>query len=286
LKNKGVIVSSIALTSLIITSMLIYTNLYASSRESLIVYTPTTLVKLVGIVKNEYTSMRGNIEVNIILGSTGMLLNRIKVTGIGDVLLTADHNYMLEAMRNGLVYNDSVRVVSYVFIALIVRRGNPFNITCLNDLVVKNVKIGVANPDVAPFGKMAVEVLKHNNIFDLVKDKLLVFQDVGSVAKQLILGYIDVALLPFNIHYQYVDETEIIWLKPGELPKQSCQLIAVLKTTRTRELAYDFVNYLVNRVKNSDEFLPIGIVGKPSDIPRMTPYSVNDVVFEEVCMVG
>jgi len=272
---------------IVVLSWIIYVNTAPANTVSnveLLVYTPPTIQPILSMAADTYTSMYPNVKLNIITGATGTILSKIKLTGEGDILITADHEYMLNASKSGLVYNQTIRVLSYAIIALIVPRGNPANITGLKDLAEKNVKIGIADPAVAPFGRKAVELLVKNSIYDKVKDKLVIYGDVGQVARQVALGLVDVAILPHIMHYVYRNETEIIWLEPAQLPRISCQMIAVLNTTRNYGEAVKFEDFLVEYVKSSKDAQDMGYIADLSIISNITPYRQTELELEDICM--
>lgn len=277
-----------AVVVIAVLSWIIYVNTTPAnttvSNVELLVYTPPIIQPILSTAADTYMSMHPNVKLNIIAGATGTLINKIKLTGEGDILITADHEYMLNASRSGLVYNQTVRVLSYAIIALIVPRGNPANITGLKDLAEKNVKIGIADPAVAPFGRKAVELFVKNNIYDKVKDKLVVYSDVGQAAKQVALGLVDVAILPHIMHYVYRNETEIIWLEPTQLPRISCQMIAVLNTTRNYGEAVKFEDFLVEYIKSSKYAQDMGYIADLSSISNITPYRQAELELEDICM--
>jgi len=281
----GLLATIIAVIAVL--SWIIYVNTAPANTVSnveLIVYTPPIIQSVLSAATDTYTGMHPNVKLEIIAGATGTLVNRIKLTGEGDILITADHEYMLNASRSGLVYNQTIRVLSYAIIALIVPRGNPANITGLKDLAEKNVKIGIADPAVAPFGRKAVELLAKNSIYDKVEDKLVIYSDIGQVARQVALGLIDVAILPHIMHYVYRNETEIIWLEPAQLPRVSCQMIAVLNTTRNYWEAVKFEDFLVEYVKSSRDAQGMGYITDLSKISNITPYRQAELELEDICM--
>jgi len=257
-----------------------------SNQVSLLIYIPPVVQPAISSAVNAYMQQHPNVKVEIIAGATGTLINRISVTGEGDLLITADHEYMLNASRSNLVYNQTVKVLSFAILALLVPKGNPANVTGLSDLVTKDVKIGIANPSVAPYGKLAVQLLEKNNIYDQVKDKLVVFGDVGQVARELTLGMIDAALLPHVIYYAFKNDTQIIWLNATQLPKQSCQMIAVLTTTKHYQEAYDLEKFIIDYMRSSPEAHELGYITDLADIPKYTPYNATDLSFVSECLVG
>jgi len=269
-----------------LTATILAGYMYLSRVSSIMVYTPPTIQPLLEVAIEEYERVNPNVRVQFIAGATGALLARVELTGTGDILITADHEYMVKAIEKGLVYNDTVRVLSYAIIALIVPKGNPAGVKSLDDLVVKNVRIGIADPKTAPFGRMAVELLVKNGIYDKVKEKLVVYSDVGQVARQVSLGLVDVALLPHVIHYVYEKDTDIVWLDASELPRVSCQMVAVLRTTKDYEEAVRFLDFLAEFTKSSEYAARRGYVGRLEDLPKLTPYEPSMLEFEHICLVG
>lgn len=279
------IVLSMILLLLVVSSWMIYTYYSQSPAQVvLLVYTPPSIQPLLNNASREYMQLHPNVRIEIIGGATGTLLNKILLTGEGDVFITADHEYMLNASRMGLVVNESIKVLSYIVLALIIPRGNPANITSLDDLVSKNVKIGIANPSVAPFGRMAVELLVKNGIYDKVKDRLVIYGDVGQTARQVALGLVDAAILPHVAHYWYLNDTSIIWLNPAQLPTMSCQMIAVLNTTKNYQAALEFVEFLVEYVRFNPYSLENGYIGDLEKISSITPYRPEELLFNNACI--
>lgn len=267
-------------------SWILYQHYVGSETESvtLLVYTPPSIQPLLEEAARSYMQANPHVKINIVGGATGTLLNKISLTGEGDIFITADHEYMVNASRKGLVRNETIRVVSFLVIALITPKGNPANITGLQDLVSKNIKIGIANPQVAPFGRMAIALLQKNGIYEKVKDKLVVYGDVGQTAKQVALGLVDVAILPHIVYYWYRNDTSIIWLNSSQLPKVSCQMVAVLNTTKNYAEAVRFEEFLVEYARTSSYASENGYVGSIDKIPVYTPYSVGELSFEDICM--
>jgi len=277
----------IALVVIVIACLAVFSVYYYYLGERrgyrLLVYSPPAMMLLVDSVIYSYSSKYG-VGVDVVYGATGSLLNKISLTNEGDVLFTADHEFMLKAMRMNLIYNDTVRVVSYVFIVMITQRGNPHNISSLNDLITQNIKIGVADPSIAPFGRLTVKLLEKNNIYEVLRDKLVIYPDTAQVARQVSMGLVDVGFVPYTIYYMFRNETELIWLKPSELPALSCQMVGVLKSSKNPDAARDFIEHTVEVVKMDEDLRRAGYLIDLNDIPRYTPYSAGELLFEDICL--
>jgi len=275
------IVVGAGVLTLVISVVYLHT-LPANNTRSLLVYTSPTLYSLV----SEYAEIFErdfNVEVHVSAGPTGALINRVEITRRGDILLTSDHVFMENAISRGLVEKGTVRVVSYIVPAIAVPRGNPHNISGILDLVEKPLKIGIADPEVAPFGRIAVEILKRAGVYESVKDRLVVYGDVAQVARQLVLGQVDVAILPYIVKYWYPGEVDLVWLSPGEIRGLvSCQLVAIIVYSENRELAELFIEGFTAwlREKNST----LGLAASLEDLAELTPYTPSSLEFPEVCL--
>jgi len=268
---------------LVISAIYLHT-LLTSDTKSLLVYTPPTLYSFVSeyaeIFKRDF-----NVEVHVSIGPTGVLISRIGITRRGDVLFTADHMFMEIAISQGLIEKETVRVVSYVIPAIVVPRGNPYNISGVLDLVEKPLKISIADPEVAPFGRIAVEILKRAGVYEFVKDRLIVHGDVAQVAKQLVLGQIDVAILPYIVKYWYPGEVDLVWFSPGEIRGLvSCQLVAVVVYSENKELAVLFMEGFIAWLREKGP--TVGLAVSLEDLIELTPYTSSELEFPEVCLGG
>jgi len=255
-----------------------------SSSVSIFVYTPPVLYKPVSEYAEIFEKSFG-VKVYILVGATGVLISKIEATRKGDVLFTADHVFMEKAISKGLVDPSTIKVVSYIVPAIVVRKGNPNNITGIRDLVEKHLRIGIADPETAPFGRIAVEILKRAGVYESVRDRLITYSDVGLTARQLALGLVDVAILPYTAKYWYPEELDLVWFSPEEIRGLvSCQLVAVISFSENRELAEAFISSFIAWL--AENSLRLGYILKPEDIANFTPYNMSDLDLPKICLQG
>ncbi len=188
---------------------------------------------------------RTGIRVNAIYGSSGRLYALVKISSRGDVYAPASLYYMAKAVRDGLVYNNTVRPVAYLIPAIIVPKGNPADIRELKDLLKNGVKIAIGEPSHVVIGQYAVKIFKHNDIWPRVKDNIVVYaENFAKLASLVAMGAVD-AIIGWHVaHYWYPNSTEIIWLKPGEVPEVSYIPIGVLKTSKNPKAAIEFIRFV------------------------------------------
>lgn len=271
---------------LISTSLLvIYYLANTGSGEAITIYTPPVLQPLVeeftGVFEEKYST-----RVEVITAPTGILLSKIDMTRRGDVLLTADHYYMEIAIERGFVEQDSIRVVSYVIPVIAFHRDTGLNVTRLEDLVYVDIEIAIGDPRVSPFGRIAVDILKHNDLYEVVEDRLVYFSDIGIAARQVALGKVKVGILPHVVKYWYPGVIEVAWIEPSRLnSSMSCQLIGVLKYSEKRGLAHIFLSEFTEYVSRLDVGR-YGYVTKLSDLNYISPHDYTGLTLPVICRPG
>ena len=185
------------------------------------------------------------IKVNAIYGSSGKLYSTIEMTHRGDVFAPASPQYMAKALVEGLVYPDTVRQVAYLLPEIIVPKGNPAGIEKLEDLLRPGVRLAIGDPEHVVIGHYAVELFKHNGMWPEVQENIVTYaENFAKLATLVATGAVD-AIIGWHVtYYWYPDRTEIIWLKPGQIPEASYIPIAVLKTSKNPEAAKKFIEFV------------------------------------------
>lgn len=258
-------------------------NNNVSSRNSeLLVYVPPVLQPIAYNVSRVF-EQKYNVKVSIQPGPVGQLITRIELTREGDVLITPDHVFMLKAVEKDLVFYDSIKSISYVVPALIIRKGYDAQITSIEDLASIKANIRIPDPNITAYGRIAIEILKNTNLYSAVKDRLLIGGDVATVASQVRTGAVDVAILPYVVKYWYPDDVDIVWLKPQEIgPSVSCQLAAVVKYTRNRDLAEKFIQELRNYLR--EKFNETHFYAYQKELlSSISPYDYSSLQWPSVC---
>jgi molybdate transport system substrate-binding protein len=123
----------------------------SNGQEPLILYCAAGLVKPIKQIARDYEEEFGQ-AIQLELGGSGKLLSQISLTrGRGHLYLAADSWYIDQARSDGLVGPSfSVARITPV---IVTQRGNPKNITSLNDLSSGHIKLVLANPDLASIGR-------------------------------------------------------------------------------------------------------------------------------------
>ena len=126
----------------------------------------------------QFTTLTG-IKCNMVVSSSGKLTAQIKEGAPFDMLVSADMKYPIALMEAGLTA-DTPSVYAYGKLVLwsAVAGYEPV----LGDLVSENIEhIAVANPETAPYGAAAEEVLKKYGVLEEVQHKLVFGESISQV---------------------------------------------------------------------------------------------------------
>jgi len=153
-------------------------------------------------------------------GGSGTLLSSMKITKSGDIYAPGSQDYMVKALKDGVIQKDTIRIIAYLVPAIIVPKGNPKNITCLEDLAKPGVRVGLADPETVCVGEYAVDLLKYNGLWDKVKPNVVVYVESCSKVAALPVEKAVDAVIGWHVFYYWnPNATDIIWIEPKKIPK-------------------------------------------------------------------
>lgn len=178
------------------------------------------------------------------LGGSGSMLSQIQLTGQGDLYIPGSPDFMEKAKAFGLVDKDAT-IIAYLIPALIVAKGNPHQITGLQDLVRPGLRVGLADPDGVCVGLYAVEILEANDLTDRVRANLRgMVESCAKAAAMIPLNLVDVVLGWREFASWNPAAMEAVLLNPEELPRLAYIPSAVLKHAKNRREAEAFITFL------------------------------------------
>jgi molybdate transport system substrate-binding protein len=191
----------------------------------------------------EFTARTG-VRVTFSFGATADLARQIENGAPFDVFASADVEHVERLDRLGLVTPDTNKVYARGRLALWIPQGSELTLTRLEELTRPEVeRVALAKPDVAPYGRAAVEALRALNIWPQVEPKVIYGQNVSQAKQYAATGNAEVAFIPRAL------------VKPGEgrfvevderLHGPIDQAIAVIKDSRRQDSARSFVSYVLS----------------------------------------
>ncbi|PXF61929.1 MAG: molybdate ABC transporter substrate-binding protein [Candidatus Methanogaster sp.] len=184
--------------------------------------------------------------VNVICNyaGSGHLLNQIELAQNGDVYQPGAMYYFTIARDKGFV--DYGKSVAYHVPVIVVPKGNPANVTCLNDLANPGVKVALGDPEACAIGKVGAKILEKNGIKDAVGDNVIAR---GATVNALIVyvskGDVDAAITWDETVLFAPDATDSI-----EIPEEENIIkiipVGTLTFSENKESARKFVDFITS----------------------------------------
>jgi molybdate transport system substrate-binding protein len=191
----------------------------------------------------EFTARTGA-RVTVSFGATADLAKQIENGAPFDVFAAADLEHVDKLSNEGLLVPGTNRLFARGRLVLWIPQGSSLNVNRIEDITSPEVeRVSIAKPDVAPYGRAAVEALRALNLWTQVEPKVIYGQNVSQAKQQAATGNAEVAFVPLSL------------IKPGEgrsieiderLHGPIDHAIAVVKDSRQQELAESFVNFVMS----------------------------------------
>jgi molybdate transport system substrate-binding protein len=198
-------------------------------------------------VAARFQTQTGN-RVDLAYGSSGNFFAQIQNGAPFDLFFSADVGYprKLEAaglVEPGTVYNyASGKLVMWVPNAskLDLSRG----LATLLDPRIR--KIAIANPQHAPYGGAAVAALRRAAVYDKVKGKLVLGENISQAAQFVQSGDADVGILALSLALAPAmkDSGRYVEIPTADYPPL-IQAGVILKSSRNKEVAKQFLKFLM-----------------------------------------
>jgi molybdate transport system substrate-binding protein len=182
------------------------------------------------------------ITVDFNFGSTGQLTQQIEAGAPVDILAAANSSYIDQLAGRDLIVPDTKKLYARGRIVLWTRPDSPLTVDDVHDLTDPAIKrIAIANPDHAPYGVAAREAMQSAGVWDAVRDKLVLGENVADTLRYATTGNVDVAIVSLSL---IIQETGHWTLIPEDLYAPLDQALAVIAGTRHEPEARAFAAFV------------------------------------------
>ena len=172
------------------------------------------------------------------------LLSQMELTKEGDVYMPGETMYIEIAAKKGLVGYQ--QLTCYHIPIITVPKGNPANITCLEDLARPGVKLIFGDPKVAATGRTAKKILEKNKLYEKAwANVVATVPTMNEVMVQIALGQADASINWWDT-VKAVKDIDVVEI---EKEKNMIRIIPVGVTTFTKnpEAAKTFVDFCASQ---------------------------------------
>ncbi len=186
-------------------------------------------------------------HVKLSLGSSGNFYSQIQNGAPFDLYFSADIGYPRKLEEAGLTVPGSL--YRYAVGRIVVWTGLESNINvakgfdALREPKVK--KIAIANPKHAPYGRAAVAAMEHFKVYDQVKDKLVLGENISQAAQFIDSGACDIGVIALSLALAPTMKARgTYWEVPEGAHPPLEQGAVILKTSTRQDAAKQFLEFL------------------------------------------
>lgn len=193
---------------------------------------------------------RYRVKVELRLGGSGSVLSAMKISKTGDIFIPGSPEYLAQAARLGVVNITAghVRIFAYLVPAIIVQKGNPKNITSLEDLARPGIRVGIGDPKSVCVGLYAKDLLERSGLWENVSRNIIVYAQSCDATAALIPAKAVDAIIGWHVFQAWTpDKADIVWITPSKIPKIAYIAGAVSVFVEDRSSAEAFLDFLSSK---------------------------------------
>jgi molybdate transport system substrate-binding protein len=171
-----------------------------ASAQTLTVAAASDLQAALPVIAAQFEKDTGQ-KVALTFGSSGNFFAQIQNGAPFDVFLSADIDYPRRLEGAGLAERGSLVEYARGRIVLWTRRDSGIDVTpglrVLTDAKVR--RIAIANPDHAPYGRAAVAALRRQQLYESVRSKFVMGENISQAAQFAQSGSADVGIIALSL---------------------------------------------------------------------------------------
>lgn len=198
----------------------------------------------------EFHNQEPGIHVQVTYGSSGNFFAQLSNQAPFDIYFSADVEYPRRLAELGLADRESLLVYAFGQLVVAVPKRSTIDVEQLGMSSVLDSaarKVAIANPDHAPYGRAAVAAMKHFGVFDQVRERLVLGENIAQAAQFVESGAADVGVIALSLTYarEIQDQSSYKhWLVPMDAyptMEQGCVVLNWAKDRQATDRFRDFV---------------------------------------------
>ena len=186
-------------------------------------------------------------QVKLSFGSSGNFFSQIQSGAPYDMFFSADIGYAKKLEDAGLTEPGTLYEYAIGKIVLWVPSGSKLDLSTglrvLTDPAIH--KIAIANPEHAPYGRAAVAAMRAEGVYDHIKDKIVLGENISQTAQFVQSGNADVGIIAFSLALAPAmhDNGTYVEIPAADYPPIE-QAAVILKSSHKKDLAQKFLAFL------------------------------------------
>jgi molybdate transport system substrate-binding protein len=211
-----------------------------------------------------------DVQVNFSFKGSGYFLADISRSREGDLYMPGEEFYLLQAAERGFIdgYDPERDIAAYFVTVIITPRGNPKQITKIEDFAKPGVRVGLGNPRSCAIGIEHEKVFQRAGILEGVRRNAAFsakcIPELGNAAQH---NLIDAAIVWASSAVLYLRDCEIIPLEPNyrAVIRLPVGVLTFSKYPKEAQLLKKFILSDTGRLTFLSHAYAVGSIGRDRD---------------------
>lgn len=211
--------------------------------QNLTIAAASNLTDAFAEIGSRFTGKTG-IRVVFSFGATADLAKQIENGAPFDVFAAADSEHVEQLELKGLLAPGTRALYARGRLVMWLAPGSTLKAERIQDITAKEFeRIAIAKPDIAPYGRAAVESLRALGIWDQIEARVIYGQNVSQTKQYTATGNAEVAFIPLALvtpgQGRYLEVSE-------ELHRPIDQALGIVNDSPKQAAARQFVAFLLS----------------------------------------
>lgn len=217
--------------------------------DKIIIATAANVQYVMQDIKKEFEKESGK-KIEIVVSSSGKLTTQIREGAPFDVFVSADTKYPDELYARG-GSDEKPKIYALGSIVLWSRNLDSSDLKVENLIEDKIKKIAIPNPQTAPYGEAAIQVLQKQKSFEKLKTKLVYGESIAQTAQYITSGSVEVGFNALSVVMSPEMKGKGRWILVDsslyEPIKQAAILLKHSDDSPKKEISRQFYDFLYSK---------------------------------------
>ena len=183
------------------------------------------------------------IAVRCVYGSSGNLYQQIANHAPFDIFFSADTGYVYSLYKAGITDGPPQIYAVGQLVLWSLSKDVSEGVSSVTSTQIK--KIAIANPQLAPYGKSAMQCLQYFDLYDRVKNKLVLAENIAQTAQFASTGNSDAGFLAMSqLRSKAIQHKGSYFVVPTESYSPIKQGAVILKNKENEAVSLKFMDFM------------------------------------------
>src|SRR5580658_2225576 len=217
-----------------------------SQKQEVVVAAAADLKFAMDSLITDFSKNNPDVMIKVVYGSSGNFFQQIGNGAPFDLFFSADIDYPRQLSARHLTLSDT-HLYGTGQLVLWSKTIDPA-VDKMNTLLNSAItKIAIANPAHAPYGRRAEEALRHYQLYNQVKDKLVMGENIAQTAQYAQSGAADIGIIALSLALSPAMQQSggKYWLIPADSHQPLEQGFILLPHAKGNQGASQFMNFII-----------------------------------------